>query len=58
MKILDEIIERWKCLMKEEKERTFFHFMPDDLVEKTSREFAALMTSNIADTVMLLIPKS
>ena len=47
MRILDEIIERWQVLMKEEKGEKFFHFMPDQLIEKTSSEFAELMTSNI-----------
>jgi len=45
-----EIIERWQELMKDEKGEKFFHFMPAKLVEKTSREFAALMTSNIYKT--------
>ncbi|MCG3086722.1 RsbT co-antagonist protein RsbRA [Sporosarcina cyprini] len=47
---MDEIIERWIARMKEEKGERFFHFMPDHLVEKTSREFAELMTSNIMET--------
>ena len=45
-----EIIERWQELMKNEKGEKFFHFMPAKLVEKTSSEFAALMTSNIYKT--------
>ncbi|QTD39573.1 RsbT co-antagonist protein RsbRA [Sporosarcina sp. Te-1] len=47
---MDEIIECWIEQMKEEKGERFFHFMPDHLVEKTSREFAELMTSNIMET--------
>lgn len=47
---MDEIIERWIKRMKEEKGERFFHFMPEHLVEKTSREFAELMTSNIRET--------
>lgn len=47
---MDEIIERWTTRMKEEKGERFFHFMPDHLVDKTSREFAELMTSNIRET--------
>ena len=31
------------------KGEKFFHFMPTNLVEKTSREFAELMTSNISE---------
>ena len=44
---MDAIIEQWIEQMKEEKGERFFHFMPQHLVEKTSREFTALMTSNI-----------
>ncbi|MER2090315.1 MAG: STAS domain-containing protein [Sporosarcina sp.] len=46
-------MERWQVLMKEVKGEKFFHFMPAPLIEKTSTEFAALMTSNInrADVV-------
>ncbi len=44
---MDAILDHWIELMKEEKGERFFHFMPQHLVEKTSREFAALMTSNI-----------
>lgn len=47
---MDVIIERWITRMKEEKGERFFHFMPDHLVEKTSREFAVLMTSNISES--------
>lgn len=50
---MDEIIERWIKRMKEEKGERFFHFMPEHLVEKTSREFAELMTSNIQETASI-----
>ena len=33
--------------MKEDKEERFFQFMPDELIDKTSKEFAELMTSNL-----------
>ncbi len=46
---MDEIVERWQESLKEEKGERFFHFMPARLGEKTSREFAELMTSNIAE---------
>ncbi|MFS0577140.1 STAS domain-containing protein [Sporosarcina sp. 179-K 3D1 HS] len=46
---MDEIIERWQEVMKDEKGERFFHFMPTDLIDKTSKEFAELMTSNIAE---------
>ena len=44
---LDEILERWEYRMKDVEEERFFHFMPDELIDKTSREFAELMTSNL-----------
>ena len=44
---LDEILERWENRMKDVEEERFFHFMPDELIDKTSREFAELMTSNL-----------
>lgn len=46
---MDEIIEQWQEEMKDEKGERFFHFMPTDLINKTSKEFAELMTSNIAE---------
>lgn len=47
---MDAIIDQWIELMKEEKGERFFHFMPQHLVEKTSREFTTLMTSNINES--------
>ncbi|QUW23720.1 STAS domain-containing protein [Sporosarcina sp. Marseille-Q4063] len=44
---LDGILERWEDRMKDVEEERFFHFMPDELIDKTSREFAELMTSNL-----------
>lgn len=44
---MDEIIERWQKRMKAEKGERFFEYMPDEVVNKTSREFAELMTSNL-----------
>lgn len=46
---LDEIIERWKQLMKEDHGDRFFQIMPDEVVEKTSREFAGLIVSNLTE---------
>ncbi|WP_203248119.1 RsbT co-antagonist protein RsbRA [Sporosarcina beigongshangi] len=46
---LDNIIERWQVSMEEVEDERFFQFMPFQLIEKTSREFAELMTSNITD---------
>ena len=48
-KNIDVIIEQWEERMKDEKGEKFFHFMPTNLVEKTSSEFAELMTSNISE---------
>lgn len=36
--------------MKEEKGERYFQFMPEELVNRTSREFAELMTSNLYRT--------
>ena len=47
---MDEILERWQSRMKEERGERFFQFMPDGLVDKTSREFAELMTSNLIES--------
>ena len=47
MKTLDDILERWAYQMKDDRGERFFHFMPDELIDKTSREFAELMTSNL-----------
>lgn len=44
---IDEIVKRWQQGMKEAKGERFFRFMPHEQVEKTSREFATLMTSNL-----------
>ena len=44
---IDEILERWESRMKDVEGERFFHFMPDELIDKTSREFAELMTSNL-----------
>lgn len=46
---IDEIIGRWQVSMKEVDVERFFQFMPMQLVEKTSREFVELMTSNITE---------
>ncbi|WP_342514268.1 STAS domain-containing protein [Sporosarcina sp. FSL K6-1522] len=46
---MDDIIKRWQLSMKDEKGERFFYLMSTDLIEKTSREFAALMISNIAE---------
>ena len=47
---MDEVLERWQSRMKEERGERFFQFMPDGLVDKTSREFAELMTSNLIES--------
>lgn len=44
---IDKILENWKTKMKEEKGERFFQYLPEDVVDKTSREFAELMTSNL-----------
>lgn len=52
-KNMDEIITRWQVRMKEDKGERFFLFMSTELIEKTSREFAELMTSNIRKTEII-----
>ncbi|WP_210470844.1 RsbT co-antagonist protein RsbRA [Sporosarcina sp. 6E9] len=47
---IDSILEKWACRMKDVEEERFFHFMPDELIDKTSKEFAELMTSNLQNT--------
>ena len=44
---LEEIIARWQELMKEDSEERFFQIMSQDVIDKTSREFAELMISNL-----------
>lgn len=45
---MDDILMRWQERMKEEKRERFFQYMPDEVVDKTSKEFAELMTSNLS----------
>lgn len=44
---MDNILEHWQERMQDEKGERFFQYMPDEIVDKTSREFAELMTSNV-----------
>lgn len=46
---MDDILERWTERMQEEKGERFFQYMPAEIVDKTSREFAELMTSNVSE---------
>ena len=54
---IEVILERWGQQMKEVEEERFFHFMPDELVDKTSREFAELMTSNLMHSEVVNVEK-
>ncbi|MBF4501175.1 STAS domain-containing protein [Savagea sp. SN6] len=45
----EEVMYAWIEEMKNEKGEKFFQYMPEHLVEKTSREFTALMLSNIEE---------
>lgn len=47
---MDDILMRWQERMKEEKRERFFQYMPEEIVEKTSREFGELMTSNLSSS--------
>lgn len=44
---IDEILVRWQGLMKDDSEERFFQIMSQDVIDKTSREFAELMISNL-----------
>lgn len=47
---MDEILRKWQQRMTEVKGERFFQYMPEEVVDKTSREFAELMTSNLSTT--------
>ena len=44
---LEEILNRWQEMMKEDSEERFFQVMSEEVINKTSREFAELMISNL-----------
>ncbi|MCZ8536697.1 STAS domain-containing protein [Paenisporosarcina quisquiliarum] len=44
---LDEILVRWQEMMKDDSDEKFFQIMSQDVINKTSREFAELMISNL-----------
>ncbi len=44
---LDEILNRWQDMMKDDSEERFFQVMSQEVIDKTSREFAELMISNL-----------
>lgn len=44
---LEEVLTKWQELMKDDNEERFFHVMSQDIIDKTSREFAGLMISNL-----------
>ena len=44
---LEEILNRWQDMMKDDSEERFFQVMSQDVIDKTSREFAELMISNL-----------
>ncbi|HSO56929.1 MAG TPA: RsbT co-antagonist protein RsbRA [Paenisporosarcina sp.] len=44
---LEEILYKWQEKMKEDSEERFLQVMSDDVINKTSREFAELMISNL-----------
>ncbi len=46
---MDEILKRWQRGMEDDKGERYFEIMPEHLVDKTSREFAELMTSNLLE---------
>ncbi|MGE6489354.1 RsbT co-antagonist protein RsbRA [Paenisporosarcina sp. NPDC076898] len=44
---LDEILIKWQEMMKDDSDEKFFQIMSQDVINKTSREFAELMISNL-----------
>lgn len=54
----EEIMKAWMEKMKETEEEHFFHYMPEHLIEKTSREFTDLMLSNIESSTGVDVDKS
>ena len=44
---MDEIISKWQAQMRKNKSERFFHFVPSDLINETSKEFAEMMISNL-----------
>lgn len=46
---MDEIIKQWVVRMKDVSGERFLSLMPANIVESTSRQFAELMTSNLAE---------
>jgi rsbT co-antagonist protein RsbR len=44
---LEEILNRWQDMMKDDSEERFFQVMSQEVIDKTSREFAELMISNL-----------
>jgi rsbT co-antagonist protein RsbR len=44
---LEEILNKWQEMMNEDTEERFFQVMSQEVIDKTSREFAELMISNL-----------
>lgn len=44
---LEEILLKWQQMMKEDSDDRFFQIMSQDVIDRTSREFAELMISNL-----------
>lgn len=46
---IDEILEKWRIKMEEEKDDRFFQIMSDRIVDNTVREFGELMISSLTE---------
>jgi len=46
---IDEILEKWKIKMEEEKDDRFFQVMSDQVIDHTAREFGELMISSLTE---------
>jgi len=44
---LEDILSKWQELMKDDTEERFFQIMSQEVIDRTSREFAELMISNL-----------
>ena len=48
-KHIDDILEKWKIKMEEEKDDRFFQIMSDDVINHTAREFGDLMIFSLTE---------
>ncbi len=54
---IDDILEKWKVKMEEEKDDRFFQIMSDNVINHTAREFGELMISSLTEEHELYMVK-